>query len=337
MKDVADAMARLNELGRPDLAEPIHFLMGERDGLMKALASAKTVMESKDKAYSLIQQRWDAMAAKAATVDSERECNEKLTAEVDTLSARVAELEARIEQADRLPLPVDFEGKPEDDTLDRMLVGRATEGDQMVIYNYVCWLEGRYSAARRMLGDRQAVTTTNAENIHRMAECAAIMAVCGYFSRMRGPIGHLVRNALLGSEDFVRGEAYELDDCEIAVPLYAGSAPVPAAQAVDVDAICNAYESGVGHRGRPTANVNPYREGTPEHEAYAIGAKGEAAQAEAKVTDRCQHGIRYPHPCRECEEAVPGSISVCEACLGHGCKECDGGFVMLAAKAKGGS
>ena len=63
------------------------------------------------------------------------------------------------------------------------------------------------------------------------------------------------------------------------------SIPVPAVpQAVDVDAICNAYESGVGHRGRPTANVNPYREGTPEHEAYAIGAKGEAAQ-QAKVPD----------------------------------------------------
>jgi len=218
---------------------------------------------------------------------------------IDDLAAAEAELEARIEQADRLPLPVDFEGKPEDDTLDRMLVGRATEGDQMVIYNYVRWLEGRYSAARRMLGDRQAVTTTNAENIHRMAECAAIMTVCGYFSRMRGPIGHLVRNALLGSEYFVRGEAYELDDCEIAVPLYAGSAPVPAVpQAVDVDAICNAYESGVGHRGRPTANVNPYREGTPEHEAYAIGAKGEAAQADDTHSNGCPHASKdYDHPC----------------------------------------
>jgi hypothetical protein len=103
MKDVADVLATLNELGRPDLAETIHFLMGERDGLMKALASAKTVIESKDKAYSLIQQRWDAMAAKAATVDSERECNEKLTAEVDALSARVAELERNFECEEAVP------------------------------------------------------------------------------------------------------------------------------------------------------------------------------------------------------------------------------------------
>ena len=79
MKDVADVLATLNELGRPDLAETIHFLMGERDGLMKALA------------------------AKAATVDSERECNEKLTAEVDALSARVAELERNFECEESVP------------------------------------------------------------------------------------------------------------------------------------------------------------------------------------------------------------------------------------------
>jgi len=43
---------------------------------------------------------------------------------------------------------------------------------------------------------------------------------------------------------------------------------------MNVADICNAYESGVGHAGRPTAKVNPYREGSPEHEAYAIGASG---------------------------------------------------------------
>lgn len=43
---------------------------------------------------------------------------------------------------------------------------------------------------------------------------------------------------------------------------------------MNVADICNAYESGVGHSGRPTAKVNPYREGSPEHEAYAIGASG---------------------------------------------------------------
>lgn len=45
-----------------------------------------------------------------------------------------------------------------------------------------------------------------------------------------------------------------------------------------VDEICNAYESGVGHRGRPTAKVNPYRPGSELAAAYNIGAVGEREQ-----------------------------------------------------------
>lgn len=52
-------------------------------------------------------------------------------------------------------------------------------------------------------------------------------------------------------------------------PLHAPVAAVP-----DVDSICNAYESGVGHRGRSTASVNPYPVGSHEHKAYALGAAG---------------------------------------------------------------
>ena len=51
-------------------------------------------------------------------------------------------------------------------------------------------------------------------------------------------------------------------------------AAAPAQPAVDVANICNAYESGVGHNGRPTANINPYPVGSNEHEAYRIGATG---------------------------------------------------------------
>lgn len=50
---------------------------------------------------------------------------------------------------------------------------------------------------------------------------------------------------------------------------------VPASQDDSADRvanICNAYESGVGHRGRPTANVNPYPRGSDESIAYALGA-----------------------------------------------------------------
>jgi len=204
---------------------------------------------------------------------------------------------------------------------------------------------------------------------HAWLEGRAIMAVCGYFSRMRGPdlqvaykqFGGGYTRRFLKSEDAVRvhrDEGYEM------TPLYAGSAPVPAAQAVDVDAICNAYESGVGHRGRPTANVNPYRECTPEHEAYAIGAKGEAAQAEAKAAD----SLDLPPFLRQYPHDAPKGKHLCECGKSYVSNDKnfvtvpvhpttdmllagfravfagpDNGFVgrvwsaMLAAKAKGGS
>ena len=121
-----------------------------------------------------------------------------------------------------------------------------------------------------MRKDRDALLARIAE-LEPLAECAAIMAVSGYFSRMRGPIGHLVRNALLGSEDFVRGEAYELDDCEIAVPLYAGSAPVPAAQ--DFSLMQGGYCCECGHELCDTC--------APLHPIMPWPA----AQAESKVAD----------------------------------------------------
>ncbi len=60
-------------------------------------------------------------------------------------------------------------------------------------------------------------------------------------------------------------------------------------EAATVDEICNAYESGVGHRGRPTANVNPYRQGTAGHVAYRLGATGtkhNAPQDDARDAER---------------------------------------------------
>ena len=221
MKDVADVLATLNELGRPDLAETIHFLMGERDGLMKALASAKTVIESKDKAYSLIQQRWDAMAAKAATVDSERECNEKLTAEVDALSARVAELER------------------ERDQLALSLSAARAERDHAVRSAEL--LEDEYNNER-------AVTLAYR---HAYLEGRAIMAVCLYFGRMRSPDAwqyrlpgrmwsecrHRDLNGIAAFNDA------NPDDPQFETrPLYAGYAPVPA-----VDAAIAKHKEGSGN------------------------------------------------------------------------------------------
>lgn len=80
-------------------ANDVSLMMSEMNRLRRSLLAAKTVIKSKDNAYSLMEQRWNSMAAKAATVDSERECNERLTGEIDALRARVAELEAKGAQA----------------------------------------------------------------------------------------------------------------------------------------------------------------------------------------------------------------------------------------------
>ena len=54
-----------------------------------------------------------------------------------------------------------------------------------------------------------------------------------------------------------------------------------------VDEICNAYESGVGRRARPTAHVNPYKPGSDLATAYAIGAVGDReAQVAAPAASR---------------------------------------------------
>lgn len=82
-------------------------LRAELSGKEKALSAAKTVIEAKDKAYALIDQRFAAMSAKAATTDSERECNERLTAEIDALTAELAEARRLLDEA-RKQEPVGF-------------------------------------------------------------------------------------------------------------------------------------------------------------------------------------------------------------------------------------
>ena len=77
---------------------------------------------------------------------------------------------------------------------------------------------------------------------------------------------------------------YQLRDLYEAAPVPAQPANIPEQPHADfewVSEICNAYESGVGHNGRPTANVNPYPPGTPQHTAYELGAKGTKHSAAA--------------------------------------------------------
>lgn len=72
------------------------------------------------------------------------------------------------------------------------------------------------------------------DEYRHMAECAAIMAICGYFSRMRGPDEW----CCVSKDGFTKrrvgtrqlAEMHSREGWTI-TPLYAGSAPVPAAQA----------------------------------------------------------------------------------------------------------
>jgi len=67
-------------------------------------------------------------------------------------------------------------------------------------------------------------------------------------------------------------------------------AAVPQSSVAD---ICHAYESGVGHRGRPTANVNPYPLGSNEYAAYALGASGTKHNAPVPAQDVARDAERY--------------------------------------------
>lgn len=72
------------------------------------------------------------------------------------------------------------------------------------------------------------------DEYRHMAECAAIMAICGYFSRMRGPDEW----CCVSKDGFTKrrvgtrqlAEMHSREGWTI-TPLYAGSAPVPAAAA----------------------------------------------------------------------------------------------------------
>lgn len=89
---------------------------------------------------------------------------------------------------------------------------------------------GSYDRLRARVAELEA----RIAELQPMAECAAIMAVCGYFSRMRGPDAWLTRwGDGMTNVSRERREEWFVNESDPAtcVPLYAGSAPVPAAQA----------------------------------------------------------------------------------------------------------
>lgn len=87
---------------------------------------------------------------------------------------------------------------------------------------------------RNELRARVAELEARIAELQPMAQCAAIMAVCGYFSRMRGPDAWLDHGSWDEYPELFACAGVDLRSFQHGTRFYAGSAPVPAAQANDV-------------------------------------------------------------------------------------------------------
>lgn len=93
-------------------------------------------------------------------------------------------------------------------------------------YGYACHLveaaDGKFVNA----AEYDALHARVAE-LQPMAECAAIMAVCGYFSRMRGPDAWLDHGGWDEYPELFACAGVDLRSFQHGTRFYAGSAPVP--------------------------------------------------------------------------------------------------------------
>lgn len=107
-----------------------------------------------------------------------------------------------------------------------------------------CIADMHRAAVGQITGPRRGVVE-DVEDIHRMAECAAIMAVCGYFSRMRGPDAWLDHGSWDEYPELFACAGVDLRSFQHGTRFYAGSAPVPAARAVDAGTALSALSKAM--------------------------------------------------------------------------------------------
>lgn len=166
-------------------------------------------------------------------------------------------------------------------------------------------------------------------------QCAAIMAVCGYFSRMRGPDAVYEHRQRQDSFPVWVAGVVVNRRMDAGTPLYAGSAPVPAVQAEakvadeTPESVIAAYKAGLTHGREQPDYEFEFASGSASDTAYAIGynegyeqrlASATVPQAEAKVPD-----VMVP---------PTGSLDHMVQTFANGWNACRD--AMLAAKAKGG-
>ena len=91
---------------------------------------------------------------------------------------------------------------------------------------------------------------------------------------------YLAKQLQAAEQQITELQAMAINNGQKAVLLGERVKQLEAERVPDISSICNAYESGVGHRGRATASINPYSAGSPEHEAYSIGAAPKQKEGE---------------------------------------------------------
>lgn len=98
---------------------------------------------------------------------------------------------------------------------------------------------------RNELRARVAELEARIAELQPMAECATIMAVCGYFSRMRGPDAWLDHGSWDEYPELFACAGVDLRSFQHGTRFYADSAPVPAAQ--DFSLMQGGYCCECGH------------------------------------------------------------------------------------------
>ena len=124
---------------------------------------------------------------------------------------------------------------------------------------------------RNELRARVAELEARIAELQPMAQCAAIMAVCGYFSRLRRPDAWLDHGSWDEYPELFACAGVDLRSFQHGTRFYAGSAPVPAAQ--DFSLMQGGYCCECGHELCDTC--------APLHPIMPWPA----AQAESKVAD----------------------------------------------------
>ena len=142
-------------------------------------------------------------------------------------------------------------------------------------------------------GAEGALIDERITELQHMAECAAIMAVCGYFSRMHGPFAYYHERISDGQGLWLKGDARKVAGHRLVCKLYA--APVPAQPAIPAE---------VGRAVQILRKHNEWRRGADNNHWQATPySPAELGRAINTVCDHVSHSAQPDVLCRATEYA----------------------------------